>query len=308
MMQKNFDDFDGMNIVPDTIDLDGNVNPRYGKGRVVVEEDNKNEQGNSSANNQNFEKEGEKLAEKASNKKSKKKTNKNSDKNNNKKTGNKKKKRKIPIGVKLFIIIFVLGLISFGIFSIYMKGQTNPDLLVEKYLKAFMNKDVNAMYDILEFKKSDFINPEYFEKSLEECHSFKEIDSYGLVKSKGDEKTQDYELKFLAGTREVYKTKLTLYKDQPLYFIYDNWKIDKSAFLSEANKLTVPAKAKVYIDGSLLTEKKVSEKTNISKTYEIGDLYEGSHELSMTVDGFDEFKNSNDKIFLLSINEFISIK
>ena len=117
-----------------------------------------------------------------------------------------------------------------------------------------------------------------------------------MVKSKGDEKTQDYELKFLAGTREVYKTKLTLYKDQPLYFIYDNWKIDKSAFLSEANKLTVPAKAKVYIDGSLLTEKKVSEKTNISKTYEIGDLYEGSHELSMTVDGFDEYRKKFDAI------------
>lgn len=208
----------------------------------------------------------------------------------NKKT---KKKQRIPLIVKWILVLLILLTITFTIFFIYMKQQTKPYRVALRYIETFMSKDVNALFDQMEFTHNSFTTPESLKNSLQEKLNYNKISSYSMVEytNAEDENTKQYGIKWQTNERNSqYEQTLTLKKSgHKLYFLFDNWKIDTSDYLAKNCVLGAPANAKVTIDNTELAENKASAESANIVTYKLGDFFTGSHTIAVSMKGFRDY-------------------
>lgn len=215
----------------------------------------------------------------------------------NKETAKKtKKKRRVPIPVKCLLALFILILICGIIFTVYMKQQTDPDRIADQYVSVYMSKDASALFRFLGIKKTSFINEESFSRSLEECHKYSSITTYGLTKY-SDPAAPDqvqYNIEYRYGAHSSpYTQTLTLKKTEPpLYLFFDNWKIDYSEYIAHGCSVQIPAGATVSIDDVALTEKQITSRDGQLATYEIGELFIGTHKITVSLEGFEDYSTS----------------
>ncbi len=201
-----------------------------------------------------------------------------------------KKKRHFPIPALCLIIIATSLVIAFFIFFIYMKQQTDPDHILDRYITTFMSKDISALHAMIGFEDSPFLNAESFGKSMEECHQYSSITNYALTKyqNPGDPDQVEYVLQYWTDRRQnPYTQTLKLRRaEKKQYLFFDNWLIDNSEFLARGCQIKVPAQALVTVDGVELSKDQIRENEGSLCLYEIGDLYTGKHQICVTIDGF----------------------
>lgn len=213
-------------------------------------------------------------------------------------TGKPKKKRHIPIPVKCLFALLILLFLCGIIFTVHMKQQTNPDRIADQYISAFMAKDPAALFRFLGMKKTPFINEESFARSLEECHKYSTITSYGLTKyadpSAPDQIRYNIEYWYGAHSKPYTQTLILKKSDQKLYLFFDNWEIDYSEFFACNCSVRVPAGATVSIDDVALTKEQIKEQSGQLTTYECGDLFIGTHKITVSLEGFQDYSASTD--------------
>ncbi len=207
-----------------------------------------------------------------------------------------KKKRHVPIPVKCLIALLILVLICGIIFTVYMKQQTDPDRIADQYVSVYMSKDASALFHFLGIKETSFLNAESFSRSLEECHKYSSITTYGLTKY-SDPATPDqvqYNIEYRYGAHSSpYTQTLTLKNTEPpLYLFFDNWKIDYSEYIARNCSVQIPAGSTVLIDDVALTEKQITSQTGQLATYECGDLFIGTHKITVSLEGFEDYSTS----------------
>lgn len=205
----------------------------------------------------------------------------------------KKKRRRIPIPVKCLIALLVLLLITGIIFTVYMKQQTNPDYVAQRYIAAFMAKDPSALFQFLGIEKSTFISEESFASYLEECLKYSEIRSYGLTRQTDPSVPGqiNYHISYQYGPHSKPYTQTLILKksDEKLYLFFDIWEIDCSEFFAKNASIQIPAGASASIDGIALTQEQKKEETDQLATYGMGDLFTGTHKITVSMEGFKDY-------------------
>lgn len=214
-----------------------------------------------------------------------------------KKTGEKpKKKRRIPIPMKCLIILLIILIASGTVFAVYMNQQTNPDRIVRDYISAFMAKDSSALFHYLGMQENSFINAGSFERSLEECRKYSTISSYGLTKY-ADPATPDllqYKIEYWNNSHgNPYTETLVLKRSElRLYGFFDDWQIDTTEFLATNCRINAPSGTTVAVDGITLTPGPTAAQTDQLVSCELGSLFAGTHEITISAQGFEDFKTS----------------
>jgi hypothetical protein len=204
-----------------------------------------------------------------------------------------KKKRRIPLPLKCFLVVLILLIAAGTALCIYVKQKTNPDRMVNDYLKTFMSKDVPLLYEKEGFTDSTFINADTFATCLEECHQYSTIETYSLVKYEDPDNSEqiEYEIQYWSNHRtNPYTQELILKKsEKKLYLLFNQWEIDHSEFLATRCTLSVPNGAAVSVDDIPLAEENIQEQTDESSICEMGNLFIGTHTIKVEMDGFEPF-------------------
>lgn len=194
--------------------------------------------------------------------------------------------------VKWLILVFAILLASFAVFYFYMKEQTKASQLVEEYVSVFMSKDSDALFDFIGFEPDTFITKDSFKKSMEECHKYSSITSYSLVQYDSKQKNQmQYNLKFWDDNHNnpYTQTLLLNLSSSRLYYLFDQWEIDKTEFLAKNCSLNVPAGATVSVDDINLSGKISPVSNGHLDTYPLGNLFIGTHTITVSMKGFEDF-------------------
>lgn len=203
------------------------------------------------------------------------------------------KKRRIPLFVKWIIALLFLLIMAFTVFFFYMKQITRPEHITDQYVTTFMSKDTSALFDYLGFERGTFTTPDALKKSLEECHKYSSITTYGLVEydTQDKENQRQYGLQYWDNSHNnPYSQTLIVKKSSDrLYLLFDNWEIDTSEFLAKSCLLGAPAGATVAVDDIELTENMVKASSDEVTTYQLGDMFIGTHTITVSMEGFEDF-------------------
>ena len=204
-----------------------------------------------------------------------------------------KKKRLIPIPVKCLIALLILLLITGTIFTVYMKQQTNPDHVIQRYIATFMSKDPSALFHFLGMEKSTFIDEDSFSRFLEEHCQYSKIRSYGLTRHTDPSAPGQvsYRISFQYGPHSKPYTQTLLLKksEANLSFFFDIWEIDCSEFFAKNIAIQIPTGASASIDGIALTQEQKKEEAGQLATYETDGLFIGTHAITVSMEGFQDY-------------------
>lgn len=202
------------------------------------------------------------------------------------------KKRSIPLLVKCLAALLPLFLLCGIVCAVYMRQQTNPDYIAERYMEAFMSKNPTALFHFLGLKRSSFVNEEAFGRFLEESYSYSRIKSYGLTRdtSSADDGIH-YRIEFRTGPHSspVIHTLRLIKSGEKRYLIFDNWIIDHSEYLAGGCSIRIPAGAAADIDGVSLTEEQKVEERDQLATYAADTLFTGTHKIAVHMPGFQDY-------------------
>lgn len=207
-----------------------------------------------------------------------------------------KKKRRIPLLVKLLFVLLIILAATFAVFFFYMRRQTEPSRIADNYVSVFMSKNTSALFDVMGFERDTFITPETLSASLEERQKYSTISSYGMVEYSSDDpdNMRQYSIQYWNDNRgNPYTQTLVLNNSEPkLYYLFDNWKIDTSEFLARNCVITAPMGAEVKVDDITLTSEMAESGGTDTITYRLGNLFAGTHTLTVLMDSFNEFHTS----------------
>lgn len=201
--------------------------------------------------------------------------------------------RRLHLAAKWFIVLLLLLVVVVCIFAAYLKQQTNPDRVVNEYISVFMAKDASALFRYIGFEEGGFINPDAFSKSIEECHKYSAISTYGLTKYADPENPDQiqYNIEYRSGSHSnPYTQTLVLHKsEKKQYLFFDKWEMDYSEFLATNCSLNAPAGATVMVDGITLAQDQAAEQTDELTSYHLDQVFIGTHSITVTLEGFDDF-------------------
>ncbi len=203
-----------------------------------------------------------------------------------------KKTRKIPVPVICLLVLLVLLLAAFLVFYVHMKKQTRPDSVAERYVSTFVSGDSGALFDLIGFSPSPFITRDSFAKSMEECHSYSSIESYSMVQYPAEsEDRRQFGIQYWdSHSNSPYSQTLILSRSEDRqYLLFDNWVADTTEYLARNCSLSIPAEASASIDGVALTEDMKAESTETAAIYQVGDLFIGTHNILVSLNGFEDF-------------------
>lgn len=201
-------------------------------------------------------------------------------------------KRKHSAWIKWLILVFAILLGAFFVFYFYMKEQTKASRLAEDYVSVFMSKDSGALFDFIGFQPDTFITKDSFQKSMEECHKYSSLTSYSLVQyDSGRENQKQYGLKYWDNNHNnpYSQTLLLNLSSTRLYFLFEQWEIDKTEYLAKNCTLDVPSGADVMVDDIGLSGKITPVANGNLDTYSLGNLFIGTHTITVSMEGFEDY-------------------
>lgn len=195
----------------------------------------------------------------------------------------KKDKKKRLSRLHKIIIIEILGIVVavilfFGIGNM----KYSAEHIAEKYFEAYSNHDWDTMYSLLELPEGNFMKESQFAELMEK-EDIPSLSNYTIQSIRQSEANmmQEFEIKYSASGEGATTMDLTLVcdSDKELLF-FDKWRVSSTGVLSDNYPISVPAGAKVAVDGIELTEPSSSQSGMDSYTVSI---FKGIHELSIAM-------------------------
>lgn len=203
-----------------------------------------------------------------------------------------KKRRRIPLPLKCLAALLPLLILCGIVCAVYMRQQTDPDHIAERYIDVFMAKDPSALFHFLGLERSPFVNEEAFARFLEESCSYSRIKSYGLTKDTGSSADGIcYRIEFHTGPHStpIIKTLRLKKSQEKQYLFFDSWSVDHEGYFARGCSIRVPAGASADLDGIPLTGEQKREERDRLITYEAGTLFTGTHSITVHMPGFQDY-------------------
>ena len=209
--------------------------------------------------------------------------------------GRQKEEKQVSGVVKFFFTLGVLAVLLFiGIF-IYEKLYCGPSSVIDEYVDAFMAKSPSRVFRQLKLEPSLFVTPENLDKLLREKAEYDKITAYSLVPlTETEDGVKKYEIHYLMGRLESpFSQVITLKRsDDRFLYLFERWQIDNSGLTCSRITIRVPLGAELTVDGQKLPETGLRKKSGIDQDYELGSMFIGEHEFSVSLDGFLEYSGS----------------
>lgn len=179
--------------------------------------------------------------------------------------------KEIPTKTKIIVGSICGALVVIVALMIILGSLTNPKKIATKFFKVVANNDVEALYDYVEVKDSEFTSKKIFVKlyNNEEDEDKVELVNYkiGDAVISSDGMSASVNVTFLEkgeDTSEIYTIKLVKDKKKKWLF-FDNWKINDSiASVSENSEIKVMKGSKVKIEGVEVSSKYLTKDSNSS--------------------------------------------
>ncbi|NFL88146.1 hypothetical protein FDB24_16745 [Clostridium botulinum] len=197
--------------------------------------------------------------------------------------------------------------ICIGIFIGYsvLKDQYTPRRTVEKYYTYLLNKDYDNAYKLLIGTDSNFLTKDNFEKSMESMN----LKSYNIKNYNPNEFSFDERKSNFNATNNMFSVQaeeklfpIEIQKDGKKLLFFDDYKISTDSFTTKW-EFTAPKGASITIDGKEANvTNEISYDNNSfmigssykadSCTYSIDNIFNGTYDVNVTMDGAKDFKAS----------------
>lgn len=167
----------------------------------------------------------------------------------------------------------------------------SPEKVVEKYFVELANQDLKGAYKLLDVEEDDFINEKLFEK-VNSNSKLNKVTNYEVKKSKGGSLGKNIEIEYRtkgSSSDESYYVSVNKKAGKKALF-FDNWEVTTEAIIVKDFLVTVPAGAKVTVDGVELDKSYINQKDEAYQFYTIPAMFAGEHQIVVSQEDMQEVR------------------
>lgn len=186
--------------------------------------------------------------------------------------------------IKSLLLLLVFGAI--GVFLAYNSVYGNPDKTVNKVYENFAGANWKVLYNLSEVNESKFVNAVTFVNGM--TNKYQTVDLSQI--SKDSVETEDgitsISISYVYEDNKVAQTLKIIEGDGRIKVFFPEYKLDLNDMVKKNLTIKVPFGYHTTIDGIDVSEceRSYSPSTNMMEYY-VGDIFEGSHILSCTLEG-----------------------
>lgn len=158
--------------------------------------------------------------------------------------------------IKLIILLFVVGLFGGGAAGWQAYRQSTSAYAIENYLSKLIDDSSDKAYLLLDQSEDTYMTAADYKMALEEKQYslYSEYNMYEMEKRRDNNGQEyvDYRIEFLDAAQTVQLEENFTVKKQaePIFGIFDEWKVLSGHCLVKDFLLTVPAGAEVYLNSA----------------------------------------------------------
>lgn len=191
-------------------------------------------------------------------------------------------KHKIIMGEILVLLALVAGFYWVG------NSISNPEQLMEKYVKTQLDGKWDDLYSFHQVKESAFINKDQFIQAMEaKASTSPDISNYKVIMNPFDDEGTGIKKKVSVqyvtqdGEDEYEDFTLILQKEKAFFF-FDKWMVSDSSFAVSDFTINAGKEMVVQVDGVTLDDRYMTTNKDVSDgvIYKIPAIVEGSHQIT----------------------------
>lgn len=217
--------------------------------------------------------------------------------------------------VTVFVICECILAIALAV-ALYVCGMkySDPRRVMDQYCEAVMNKDWNAMYDLLNLPETSSLSKSMFINANRKNSGSGVYGSFYYKEEEGEGQTASYEWKNdrppkTLGYEAVFKKisdgsevsqRVVLVRAGKKLLLFDQWKVSPRIFVATNVGFTIPKGAALRLNGAEILVNKKAE--GDWQTFAIPYLFRGSYQLEVSMEGMETYREE------LSVRENDSMK
>lgn len=197
-------------------------------------------------------------------------------------------KFQIAVIVEIVILIAVIG-IFYGIGS----SRNSARAVATQYFKAYMNKDWDTYYDLMDYPDGKFLQKDQFIEMMKD-EEVPDIATYEIAGAPAERTTgiqQFFNVQYTvkgAGTDSMQILLMKQGKKSMLFF--DTWRVLADSHIAQDYSIAVPSGAKAAIDGIALSDSDMTESMSEGLDSYCVTLFTGKHKLTVAVPWFEVYE------------------
>ena len=206
----------------------------------------------------------------------------------------------LPLYLRFLILNISLLLILTAVFFMAGKYLYSPQGTVRNYIEACLDGDWNRAFDCCEFPDSPFLSRKNYVNAMtfreweeDSPNSDKEIKNF-MIRRKTSQETGEnriYEVNYtLRGVSDSKKETVEITRGEKTAACFYEWFVVPTDAYVKQIKITVPADADFYLDGTLITEKYQIQAAQEKKVYQIPYLFLGAHTIEVVEAEQDDYR------------------
>jgi hypothetical protein len=218
------------------------------------------------------------------------------------------KKKVISFFKELIKIVLTLAVCAgLGIFLALGNRAGSARRFAEEYFSNYVTNNYEGMFDMIEYKESQFINYDNFVNKCEGEKIYGSIKGYSFSKpvKQGDKIT--YVVTYYIGEDSQANTyTITLHKQKKhTYLFFSTWKVSTKKMIVSDYSINVPVGTDVKMDGvDISAYKKETSEDGTTDNYIIDELFSGDHTISVNLDATGEITKTQ---YVMDDNESVTI-
>lgn len=156
--------------------------------------------------------------------------------------------------IKFIILVLVVGIFGGGAAAWQAYKQSTPQYAIENYLTKLIENKSDKAYQLLDQSEDAYISETDYSKALEtkKYSLYSEYNLFEMEKRRDNDGQEyiDYRIEFLDAAQSVQLSEDFTVKKQaePIFGIFDEWKVLSGHCMVKDFLLTVPTGSEVYLD------------------------------------------------------------
>ena len=186
--------------------------------------------------------------------------------------------------IQKVVIVEVICLAAvIAAFFVIGDRKYSAQAVAERYFDAYVSHDWKTVYGLLELPAGNFMRESQFEEMMEKTQ-VPDITNYTVRQQTGDEDgiVRNFSVEYSVSGQGTSGSQLSLVRQSDkAMFLFDTWKVSAAGMLAENYPVTVPAGARVAVDGVELTDEYMTaNNSDGTDTYQIS-LFNGIHTITV---------------------------
>ncbi len=186
--------------------------------------------------------------------------------------------------IKSLLLLLVFGAI--GVFLAYNSVYGNPDKTVNKVYENFAGANWKVLYNLSEVNESKFVNAVTFVNGMTNKYQTVDLSQISKDSVETEDGITNISISYVYEDNKVAQTLKIIEGDGRVKLFFPEYKLDLNDMVKKNLTIKVPFGYHTTIDGIDVSEceRSYSPSTNMMEYY-VGDIFEGSHILSCTLEG-----------------------